>query len=89
MEPMEESTTTGSRKLIFEDNYGDLLKWPEYLVFGAVLASTMGTGVFYRFFKSKKDTEDLLMMGGKSMSVVPVTLSSICRLVKVIYCLFT
>jgi hypothetical protein len=76
---MEESTTTGSPKLIFEDNYGDLLKWPEYLVFGTVLAASMGTGVFSKFFKSNKENEDLLMVGGMSMSVLLVTLSSICR----------
>jgi uncharacterized membrane protein len=79
---MDPITTTDipGRKLIFEDDYASLFKWPEYMVFASVLVASMGIGVFYGFFSKKNQTNEEFLMAGRQMSVFPVTLSLICRL---------
>jgi len=77
---MEESTTSPPKNLIFKDDYSELFKWPEYLVFASVLVASMGIGVFYGFFNKKNATNEEFLMAGRQMSVFPVTLSLICRL---------
>jgi len=52
------------------------LEWYEYIVFGTVLAASSGIGYF---FKSKDTTNEDFLMGGRKMSIPPVTLSLICR----------
>jgi len=56
-------------------------EWPEYLVFVAVLVASLGIGVFYGFFGNNNKTNEDFLMAGRSMSILPVTLSLVCRYV--------
>jgi len=56
--------------------------WQEYIVFGVILASSLGIGIFYGFFGSKNKTNEEFLLAGRSMGILPVTLSLICTLVK-------
>ncbi|XP_021948921.1 sodium-coupled monocarboxylate transporter 1 [Folsomia candida] len=80
---MEEVEAT-TRKLIFEDDYSSLFKWPEYLVFASVLVASMGIGIFYGFFSKKNKTNEEYLMGGRKMGVFPVSLSLICSFISAI-----
>jgi len=59
-------------------------RWPEYIVFGLVLVASLGIGVFYGFFGSKNKTNEEFLMAGRSMSILPVTLSLVCSFVSAI-----
>lgn len=85
---MEEVEAT-TRKLIFEDDYSSLFKWPEYLVFASVLVASMGIGIFYGFFSKKNKTNEEYLMGGRKMGVFPVSLSLICSFISAITLLGT
>jgi len=54
-------------------------KWPEYIVFCAVLVASLGIGVFYGCFGTKNKSNEEFLMAGRSMSITPVTLSLVCR----------
>ncbi|CAL8109656.1 unnamed protein product [Orchesella dallaii] len=60
-----------------QDKFG----WLEYLVFGLVLASSAGIGVFYGFFSKREKNNEEFLMGGRSMSAWPVALSLMCSFV--------
>ncbi|ODN05896.1 Sodium-coupled monocarboxylate transporter 2 [Orchesella cincta] len=60
---------------IFDKDYASLFGWPEYCIFGSVVALSMGIGIFYGFFNKKNVTNEDFLVGGRSMSVFPVTLS--------------
>jgi len=64
---------------ILKENFADDLAWTEYLVFAAVLVASLGIGVFYGFFGNKNNTNEDFLMAGRSMSILPVTLSLVCR----------
>lgn len=51
----------------------------EYVVFILVLVASLGIGVFYGFFGKKNSTNEEFLMAGRSMSILPVTLSLLCR----------
>lgn len=79
---MDEETTT-TKRLIFQESYD--FAWPEYMVFASVLVVSMGIGIFYGFFSKKKQTNEEFLMAGRQMSVFPVTLSLVCRFVKLAF----
>lgn len=60
-------------------DYASLFGWPEYCIFGVVVSLSMGIGIFYGFFNKKNETNEDFLVGGRSMSVFPVTLSLVCR----------
>lgn len=62
-------------------NYADLFGWPEYLIFGIVVALSMGIGVFYGFFSSQNKTTDDFLVGGRNMNPFPVSLSLVCSFI--------
>lgn len=54
-------------------DFPNTLAWYEYLIFGAVLVSSMGIGVFYGCFGTKNKTNEEFLMAGRSMSILPVS----------------
>lgn len=78
---MSENTTL---KFVFDGDYQSLFKWTEYLIFAALLFISMGIGVFYGFFHKKNRTNEEFLMGGRTMTVFPVTLSLICSFISAI-----
>jgi sodium-coupled monocarboxylate transporter 8/12 len=54
-------------------------KWPEYLVFGAMLGISAGIGVFYGCFGGKQKTTSEFLMASRSMSTFPMAMSLIAR----------
>lgn len=62
------------------ENLSKNFKWPEYIVFALVLVASLGIGVFYGCFGSKNKSNEEFLMAGRSMSITPVTLSLVCRL---------
>lgn len=58
------------------------LEWPDYLIFGTVLALSFGIGIFYGCFGNKNKTNEEFLMASRSMSILPVVMSLICRLQK-------
>ena len=61
------------------DEDTDQFKWPEYAVFGSVLACSVGIGIFFGCFGSKNATNEEYLLGDKKMNPVPVALSLLCR----------
>jgi hypothetical protein len=55
------------------------IEWPEYVVFGLVLACSMGIGIYYGLFASKQKSTKEYLMANRQMSSFPVALSMICR----------
>lgn len=57
--------------------------WPDYVVFVLMLVSCVGIGIYFGFFekKSKKpsDEEADYLVGGRTMGVVPISMSLIAR----------
>ncbi|KAJ9575573.1 hypothetical protein L9F63_007581, partial [Diploptera punctata] len=51
-----------------------LFGWLDFTVFGLVLLATAAVGVYYGFFNKQKTKVEYLL-GGKSMSTIPVALS--------------
>ncbi len=54
----------------------EVLNWYEYLIFGGVLASSMGIGIYYGCFGTKSKTNEEFLMAGRSMSILPVSIVS-------------
>lgn len=52
--------------------------WIDYLVFVFMLSICGGVGVYFGFIKKQKSAQDYLM-GGRNMSLVPVTFSLVAR----------
>lgn len=48
---------------------------PDYIVFAGMLSISAGIGVYYGCFGSKQNTTKEFLMGGRSMKVLPVSLS--------------
>lgn len=67
---------------IFDKDYSALFGWIEYTIFAVVVILSMAIGVFYGFFKKNNKTNEDFLVGGRSMSIFPVTLSLVCRCVK-------
>lgn len=65
------------------EDYGLQLQrfsWPDYLLFVIMLMVCVVIGIYFGFVKTKKSSaESEYLMGGRSMSVVPVSLSLIAR----------
>ncbi|KAJ6645757.1 Sodium-coupled monocarboxylate transporter 1 [Pseudolycoriella hygida] len=78
---MSENTTG---KFVFEEDYKSLFKWTEYLIFAALLAVSMGIGIFYGFFYKKNKTNEEFLMAGRTMTVFPVALSLICSFISAV-----
>lgn len=55
--------------------------WTEYSVFSAMLGLSALIGVYYGFYKGNQNTVAEYLMGGKKMSVFPIAMSLIARLV--------
>lgn len=57
--------------------------WPDYVVFVLMLVSCVGIGIYFGFFekKAKKgtDEESDYLVGGRTMGVIPISLSLIAR----------
>ena len=54
--------------------------WPDYLLFVMMLMVCVVIGIYFGFVKTKKNSaESEYLMGGRSMSVVPISLSLIAR----------
>lgn len=69
------------------EDFTENFKWPEYIVFVAVLIASLGIGVFYGCFGSKSKSNEEFLMAGRSMSITPVTLSLVCRYEVIKICL--
>ncbi|XP_034256929.1 sodium-coupled monocarboxylate transporter 1-like isoform X2 [Thrips palmi] len=55
-----------------------VFSWLDYTVFGAMLLASSVIGVYFAFFSSRKqDTTSEYLMGGKTMGVLPVSMSLI------------
>lgn len=64
--------------LLDYSNPSEKFGWAEYLVFIAMLAVSAGIGIYYGCCGKKQTTSEFLM-GGRSMSVFPMTMSLIAR----------
>ena len=54
--------------------------WLDYAVFGVMLLASSLIGVYFAFFASRKqDNTAEYLMGGKTMGVLPVSMSLIAR----------
>lgn len=54
--------------------------WLDFTVFGAMLGLSAIIGLYYGFFaKQKQNTTKEYLMGGKTMGIVPISLSLIAR----------
>ena len=63
---------------IFAPHYPDRFTWTEYGVFAALLAVSMGIGVYYGCVGKKNATNEDFLMAGRSMPIFPVSLSLLC-----------
>lgn len=55
----------------------DLFGWPEYVVFGLMLAVSAGIGLFYGCTGNKQKTTSEFLMGGRSLGIFPIASSLI------------
>ena len=62
-----------------EEDLSARFKWPEYVVFGAMLAVSAGIGVFYGCFGGKQKTTSEFLMASRSMGTFPMAMSLIAR----------
>lgn len=51
----------------------------EYAVFGFMLGISMLVGIYYGCYKKNQNSINEYLLGGKSMAVIPVTLSLFAR----------
>ncbi|XP_071518526.1 sodium-dependent multivitamin transporter-like [Panulirus ornatus] len=49
-------------------------KWPDYLVFGGMLAASLAIGIFYAI-KSRNKANDEFLLGSRSLTCFPVSIS--------------
>ena len=47
----------------------------DYVIFGILLAISLGIGIFHSLFGKKNKTTEEYLMGNRQMSPIPVTLS--------------
>lgn len=75
-----EDLTSGSVLIQNPTSFSHKFGLVEYVVFVSVLVFSASIGLFYAFCgKGQKSTEEYLM-GNRKMSVLPVSLSLLCRL---------
>ncbi len=55
----------------------DLFGWPEYVVFGMMLAVSAGIGLFYGCTGNKQKTTSDFLMGGRDLGIFPIASSLI------------
>ena len=67
------STNFNLRDLNTREELIEKFGWEEYLIFVLMLVISASIGIFF-WWKGQKDNAEFLL-GGKSMGVVPVTLS--------------
>lgn len=76
MDIMEEEAVTSER---IGGNEVDLMSskfgWPEYLVFGLMLAISAGIGLFYAYQGRRKNTTGEFLLGGRQMGTFPIAAS--------------
>jgi len=78
MDLLQGETTT--KKNFYVKDYSEKFGVVEYLVFSSVLVVSAGIGVYYAFMGRKKgQSNDEFLMAGRSMPILPVALSLICR----------
>ncbi|XP_035714103.1 sodium-coupled monocarboxylate transporter 1 [Folsomia candida] len=65
-------------------NFTETLPWSEYLVIGTVILSSLSIGVYYGCFVPGNTKNDQFLMAGRSMSILPVTLSLVCSFVSAV-----
>lgn len=53
--------------------------WTDYTLFGGLLAVSVLIGVYFGFFSTKQDNTTEYLLGGKTMSFVPISMSLIAR----------
>ncbi|XP_076328094.1 sodium-coupled monocarboxylate transporter 2-like [Tachypleus tridentatus] len=63
--------------------------WPDYLVFVAMLAVSAAIGIYYAFSGNKQSTTKECLMGDRSMSVFPVSMSVLASFISAITLLGT
>lgn len=51
----------------------------DYVVFAAVLIASLGIRIYYGFFGKTIRTNEEFLMAGRSMSILPVTMSLLCK----------
>ena len=76
-----------NQTLYSKEELRDKFGWEEYLVFALMLAVSAGIGVFY-WWKGQKDNAEFLL-GGKSMGVLPMTMSLVASFMSAITLLGT
>ena len=64
-------------ELLSKDELSDKFGWEEYLMFGLLLALSVGVGLYF-WWKGQEDNSEFLT-GGKEMGLVPIVLSLIVR----------
>lgn len=63
-----------------EDQVIKYFDWIDYVVFGVMLIVSAFIGVYFAFFaKIKQNTTSEYLMGGKTMSIFPISMSLIAR----------
>lgn len=61
-------------------NEARVFGWLDYTVFGAMLLASSLIGIYFAFFaRRKQDNTAEYLMGGKTMGVLPVSMSLIAR----------
>jgi len=75
---MEFTNSTG-------EHLRELFKWPEYLVFSAMLLMSAAIGVFYGCVGGKQKTTGEFLMANRQMGTFPVAMSLIARYRSYIY----
>lgn len=77
---MESSSPSPSK--IYVKDYSEKFGPIEYAVFSSILVASAGIGVYYGWIGRKKgQSNDEFLMAGRSMPIMPVALSLICRFV--------
>ena len=51
------------------------LHWSDWLVFGLMMATSLGIGVYYAFSGGKQKSTNEYLLGNRKMNIIPVTLS--------------
>lgn len=53
--------------------------WTDYTLFGGLLGVSVLIGIYFGFFSTKQDNTTEYLLGGKTMSFLPISMSLIAR----------
>ena len=62
-----------------EKPLGKKFRWPEYLVFSAMMFASVGIGVFYGCFGRKQKTTKEFLLANRAMPAFPTAMSLTAR----------